>query len=152
MEYKYIALGSKATSFYDASTGLYIADKSIKKVHPGYLKGKRVTQAVQGGHLVYKTPEEYEAQNGKTKQAEKLAKGAVEVPKKDDSKYAEMNEDQKKFMMAYDAGSTPKQIAEMFNKDQLIALADDSNIEVEDKDTKVDIVNAIIGIIEEDEE
>ena len=122
---KYLKLGDNATSFYDMGTGLKISGKDVVAVNEAYInQGKRTRRALQGGHLIYATQEEYEEANG---------------VKADLSK---------KFYTLYQSGKSTKELADAFNKAQLVKIAEAAELEVEDADTKSSLVEAIIEQIE----
>lgn len=130
---KYLKLGDNATSFYDMGTGLKISGKDVVAVNEAYInQGKRTRRALQGGHLIYATKEEYEEANGvKADTVESLSK---------------------KFYNLYQSGKSTKELADAFNKAQLVKIAEAAELEVEEADTKSSLVEAIIEQIESTDE
>jgi hypothetical protein len=127
---KYLKLGDNATSFYDMGTGLKISGKDVVAVNDAYInQGKRTRRALQGGHLIYATKEEYEEANGVK------AEYTVESLSK-------------KFYNLYQSGKSTKELADAFNKAQLVKIAEAAELEVEEADTKSSLVEAIIEQIE----
>lgn len=125
---KYLKLGDNATSFYDMGTGLKISGKDVVAVNEAYInQGKRTRRALQGGHLIYATKEEYEEANGVK---------------------ADLADLSKKFYTLYQSGKSTKELADAFNKAQLVKIAEAAELEVEDADTKSSLVEAIIEQIE----
>lgn len=131
---KYLKLGDNATSFYDMGTGLKISGKDVVAVNEAYInQGKRTRRALQGGHLIYATKEEYEEANGVK------AEYTVENLSK-------------KFYNLYQSGKSTKELADAFNKAQLVKIAEAAELEVEEADTKSSLVEAIIEQIESTDE
>lgn len=134
----YLKLGPKATTFYDMATGLQVSNKEIIEVNPKYIsRGRRTSRAIQGGHLVYSTKEEYEAYRGISSSEDKAN---TEATNKADRLY----DLSQKFFELYQSGKSTKELAEVFTKNQLIELAEASDLEVEDSDTKATLVEAIV--------
>lgn len=135
---KYLKLGDNATSFYDMGTGLKISGKDVVAVNEAYInQGKRTRRALQGGHLIYATKEEYEEANGV--KAESENNNTVESLSK-------------KFYNLYQSGKSTKELADAFNKAQLVKIAEAAELEVEEADTKSSLVEAIIEQIESTDE
>lgn len=131
---KYLKLGDNATSFYDMGTGLKISGKDVVAVNDAYInQGKRTRRALQGGHLIYATKEEYEEANSVK------AEYTVESLSK-------------KFYNLYQSGKSTKELADAFNKAQLVKIAEAAELEVEEADTKSSLVEAIIEQIESTDE
>lgn len=129
---KYLKLGDNATSFYDMGTGLKISGKGVVAVNEAYInQGKRTRRALQGGHLIYATQEEYEEANGVKAESENTVESLS-----------------KKFYNLYQSGKSTKELADAFNKAQLVKIAEAAELEVEDADTKSSLVEAIIEQIE----
>lgn len=129
---KYLKLGDNATSFYDMGTGLKISGKDVVAVNEAYInQGKRTRRALQGGHLIYATKEEYEEANGVKAESENNTESLS-----------------KKFYNLYQSGKSTKELADAFNKAQLVKIAEAAELEVEDADTKSSLVEAIIEQIE----
>lgn len=129
---KYLKLGDNATSFYDMGTGLKISGKDVVAVNEAYInQGKRTRRALQGGHLIYATKEEYEEANVKAESENNTVESLS-----------------KKFYTLYQSGKSTKELADAFNKAQLVKIAEAAELEVEDADTKSSLVEAIIEQIE----
>lgn len=134
---KYLKLGDNATSFYDMGTGLKISGKDVVAVNDAYInQGKRTRRALQGGHLGYATQEEYEEANGVKAESENNTVESLS----------------KKFYNLYQAGKSTKELADAFNKAQLVKIAEAAELEVEEADTKSSLVEAIIEQIESTDE
>lgn len=133
---KYLKLGDNATSFYDMGTGFKISGKDVVAVNEAYInQGKRTRRALQGGHLIYATKEEYEEANGVKAESENNTESLS-----------------KKFYTLYQSGKSTKELADAFNKAQLVKIAEAAELEVEDADTKSSLVEAIIEQIESTDE
>lgn len=133
---KYLKLGDNATSFYDMGTGLKISGKDVVAVNDAYInQGKRTRRALQGGHLIYATQEEYEEANGVKAESENNTVSLSD-----------------KFYNLYQSGKSTKELADAFNKAQLVKIAEASELEVEEADTKSSLVEAIIEQIESTDE
>lgn len=136
---KYLKLGDNATSFYDMGTGLKISGKDVVAVNEAYInQGKRTRRALQGGHLIYATKEEYEEANG--------------VKAESENNTVESESLSKKFYNLYQSGKSTKELADAFNKAQLVKIAEAAELEVEEADTKSSLVEAIIEQIESTDE
>lgn len=134
---KYLKLGDNATSFYDMGTGLKISGKDVVAVNEAYInQGKRTRRALQGGHLIYATKEEYEEANG------------VKAESENNTVESTVESLSKKFYNLYQSGKSTKELADAFNKAQLVKIAEAAELEVEDADTKSSLVEAIIEQIE----
>lgn len=132
---KYLKLGDNATSFYDMGTGLKISGKDVVAVNEAYInQGKRTRRALQGGHLIYATKEEYEEANGVKAESENENNTVESLSKK--------------FYNLYQSGKSTKELADAFNKAQLVKIAEAAELEVEEADTKSSLVEAIIEQIE----
>lgn len=135
---KYLKLGDNATSFYDMGTGLKISGKDVVAVNEAYInQGKRTRRALQGGHLIYATKEEYEEANG------------VKAESENNTVERSLS---KKFYNLYQSGKSTKELADAFNKAQLVKIAEAAELEVEEADTKSSLVEAIIEQIESTDE
>lgn len=130
---KYLKLGDNATSFYDMGTGLKISGKDVVAVDEAYInQGKRTRRALQGGHLIYATREEYGEANGVKAESENNTVESL----------------LKKFYSLYQSEKSTKELADAFNKAQLVKIAEAEELEVEETDTKSSLVEAIVEQIE----
>ena len=125
---KYLTLGKRANIFHDPSVGLTITKGDVKEVAAAILNYKRVKTAIHSGHLVIvDKPVEEKAIN-----LEDVVKGNLE-------KLSSMSQ----------AGKSIKDIAKAFKLDELKSMAEAEGIEVEDSDTKEDILGVLL---DEDDE
>ena len=125
---KYLTLGKRANIFHDPSVGLTITKGDVKEVAAAILNYKRIKTAIHSGHLVIvDKPVEEKAINH-----EDVVKGNLE-------KLSSMSQ----------AGKSIKDIAKAFKLDELKSMAEAEGIEVEDSDTKEDILGVLL---DEDDE
>lgn len=125
-----VTVGQSAYVFHDQNTGVTVSKGEVVELNAFQASSKRVLQALNSGHLI---------------RVESVA-----ISKKDNE--ARLVDLRAKFIALYQGGKTPDKIASAFNADELKDLAIKSELTVESGDTKLDIVNAIIGEIEEEEE
>ena len=119
---KFISLGPKANGFFDQTTGLTIARGEKVEVNDRQLRSRRISMALNSGHLVIVQPDQ------------KVEKGKeVDIKKLD-----------KKLKAQYEKGITVDKMAKDINMDQAKALADIHEIEVAEGDTVKDVIEAIV--------
>lgn len=121
-----VMLGANANSFYDAATGIGVYKGTVVELDARQLNSSRVKRALQGGHLVY-APKEAEkpAEVKKENNADALVK----------SFYAKANK-----------GLTVEKLAKAFDMNQLTAICEAMSIEVEEGDTKEDLIDALVNV------
>lgn len=120
---KYLTLGKRANIFHDPSVGLTITKGDVKEVAAAILNYKRVKTAIHSGHLVVvDKPVEEKVEN-----LEDTVKGNLE-------KLSSMSQ----------AGKSIKDIAKAFKLDELKLMAEAEGIEVEESDTKEDILGVLL--------
>ena len=120
---KYLTLGKRANIFHDPSVGLTITKGDVKEVAAAILNTKRVKTAIHSGHLVVvDKPVEEKVEN-----PEDIVKGNLE-------KLSSMTQ----------AGKSIKDIAKAFKLDELKLMAEAEGIEVEESDTKEDILGVLL--------
>lgn len=120
-----VKLGSKAYIFYDHSTGLKIVRGEVKEVKPHILKTKRVRAALNGGHLVFAVEGE--------DSGEKAPKAPINV----EELVAKVEE-------MVSAGKEVDALVKAFNMEEMKALAEHYEIELDSGDTKATIAEAIM--------
>lgn len=133
MANKYVKVGAKANIFHDQSTGITVCKGEIVELNQAQLVSKRVRAALAAGHLEYANPE-LEKDLLKEEKAEKLP------------------ELSKRFHDMYKSGKDSKKASEAFTLAELKQLAEASEIEIDDNDTKATIAQALYEDIEESEE
>lgn len=119
---KNVTVGPQAYSFHDASTGITVIKGEIVTLRNGQLNSPRIKQALSTGHLVY-VLEDTQVQVNTNEDIDKLAKRIKTQHKK---------------------GMTIEKIATGITLDQAKALANENEVTVEDTDTVVDILTAIL--------
>lgn len=120
---KYLTLGKRANIFHDPSVGLTITKGDVKEVAAAILNSKRVKTAIHSGHLVVvDKPVEEKVEN-----PEDIVKGNLE-----------------KLSSMAQAGKSIKDIAKAFKLDELKLMAEAEGIEVEESDTKEDILGVLL--------
>lgn len=120
---KYLKLGKRANIFHDPSVGLTITKGDVKEVAAAILNNKRVKTAIHSGHLVVvDEPVEEKVEN-----LEDTVKGNLE-----------------KLSSMAQAGKSIKDIAKAFKLDELKLMAEAEGIEVEESDTKEDILGVLL--------
>lgn len=96
MAAKYVKLGKKARSgsFYEANTGISLYGEKIMKVPQGLLKHPRVAKAINAGHVVMATEEDYEEYKKNNADVAKKDEKAMErhEPKKATKKSEEVED------------------------------------------------------------
>lgn len=139
---KKVTLGKQASIFHDPSVGLTITTGEVVTLTSRQSSSPRVMKAIRAGYLVDAssiTPKE-------VKHKETPAEAPKEEVQLNPSELVEQ------FNSIVEKGKSPKDIANSFNKDELTAIANEFDIEVEESDTKVSIVEAILADGEEGEE
>lgn len=124
-----VKVGDKAFSFHDQYTGVTVVKGEVVELNANQASSKRILQAINSGHLVRVNTEV--------------------TPKKEEAKRLE--DLKTKFQALYNDGKTKDKLASAFTQDELRTLALGYDLEVEDKDTKIDITSAIIDAIDENE-
>ena len=119
MAKQYISLGKKAGIFYDPSVNLLVKKGQVVEVEESKLSSPKVKNALNGGHLT-------------------IVQGETQKPQ------LSLDDLQSKFVDLLDAGTNPKKISSSFTLDQLKQLAESYNLEVEESDTKLSLVEAIL--------
>ncbi len=127
---KYITVGDNANFFHDAYSGVTISKGEVVALTANQLVSKRVKSALAQGHLVYteKPGEEKEVTVDLPALISKL-----ETVSKANSKTVED-------VVTYNYAA----IAKKFSMDELKALCADNEIEVEEEDTKVTLLTALL--------
>lgn len=120
-----VKLSPVASIFHDMETKLTISGKSIVELTPKQMASSEVVKALRSGHLVEVNDHKNEAQ------AEPAGVDVQTLQATLDKMVAN--------------GDPAKTIAGAFNMDQLKALAAANDIELEKGDTKLNIVEALVG-------
>lgn len=119
---KNVTVGSLAYSFHDASTGITVSRGEVVSLRSSQLNSPRIKQALNTGHLVY-VHDDTTVQVNTQEDIDKLSKRIKSQHKK---------------------GMTIEKISTGITLDQAKALANENEVTVEDTDTVVDILTAIL--------
>lgn len=125
-----VRLGAQANFFYDPHTGIKVLKNKVIELTARQYQAKKIRAALNSGYLA-------------------LVSDENEVPAKDESK-VETNKE--KFEALLKAGATTKKIADSFTQEAIKDLAEEYEVEPEEKDTKEEIVKVIIETIEENKQ
>ena len=119
---KYIKLNPKASIFYDRASKIKVLRKDVVEITENQFNSRVIRAAIANGYLI-----EVKAEEVKVKTEE------VDTEALKDE-----------FIGLIEAGEAPEKIKDIFNGEELKALAISLDIEPEDGDTKLDLVNAIL--------
>ena len=119
---KKVTVGNLAYSFHDASTGITVSKGEVVALRSAQLNSPRIKQALNTGHLIY-VHDDTTVQINTKEDIDKLSKRIKSQHKK---------------------GMTIEKIATGITLDQAKALANENEVTVEDTDTVVDILTAIL--------
>ena len=118
---KYVSLGDNAYSFYDPSTGIQVVRGEVVELSLRQLAAPKIRKALINGHLQY-VADKNEAVNEVDPETLKA-----------------------KFDKLVEAGMDAGKIAKAFTMKEAKALAEDNNITVEEGDTVLSIVEALMS-------
>lgn len=127
----YVKLSPKASIFYDQASKIKVLRKGVVELTDSESNLRVIRAALANGYLLEAKPEEFK---GSAKKEDSPA------PKKG----VDLEAIRKKFDGLREADETPEKIKEQFNTEELKALAISLEIEPEEGDTKLDLVNAIL--------
>lgn len=118
---KYVSLGDNAYSFYDPSTGIQVVRGEVVELSLRQLAAPKIRKALINGHLQY-------------------------VADKNEV-FNEVDPDtlKAKFDKLVEAGMDAGKIAKAFTMEEAKTLAEDNNITVEEGDTVLSIVEALMS-------
>nr|DAW04826.1 MAG TPA: hypothetical protein [Caudoviricetes sp.] len=118
---KYVSLGDNAYSFYDPSTGIQVVRGEVVELSLRQLAAPKIRKALINGHLQY-VADKNEVVN-------------------------EVDPDtlKAKFDKLVEAGMDAGKIAKAFTMEEAKTLAEDNNITVEEGDTVLSIVEALMS-------
>lgn len=126
---RFVTVGEKAYSFYDAATGINVVRGDKVELSTRQLSSVKIKKALATGHLVYVTNEE--------KPVDLYSEEVIEKLKA-----------QFEGMVA--EGATPEKISKAFNLEEISKVAGEYGISVDDGDTVLDVVKALISDLEEE--
>lgn len=124
----YVTTSPKAGVFHDQALGITVYPNTITELTQAQFSSRKVQGALAGGHLVIvSNPEEVST---------KLSHKALE--KLD-----------KKIKSQYEKGNSLEKISEQLDIDKAKQLAEINEVEVDDSDTVIDILKAILASADE---
>ena len=128
---RYVKLNPKASIFYDQASKIKVLRKDVVELTDKQYNLRVVKAALANGYLIEAKAEEVKVTNQKEVDLEAVRK-----------KFDELRE----------ADEAPEKIKEQFNTEELKALAISLEIEPEDGDTKLDLVNAILDELNDEDD
>lgn len=136
---RYVKLNPKASIFYDQASKIKVLRKDVVELTDNQYNLRVVKAALANGYLIEAKAEEVKVTNQKE---------GSPAPKKE----VDLEAVRKKFDELREADEAPEKIKEQFNTEELKALAISLEIEPEDGDTKLDLVNAILDELNDDDD
>lgn len=136
---RYVKLNPKASIFYDQASKIKVLRKDVVELTDKQYNLRVVKAALANGYLIEAKAEEVKVTN---------QKGGSPAPKKE----VDLEAVRKKFDELREADEAPEKIKEQFNTEELKALAISLEIEPEDGDTKLDLVNAILDELNDEDD
>lgn len=136
---RYVKLNPKASIFYDQASKIKVLRKDVVELTDKQYNLRVVKAALANGYLIEAKAEEVKVTNQKE---------GSPAPKKE----VDLEAVQKKFDELREADEAPEKIKEQFNTEELKALAISLEIEPEDGDTKLDLVNAILDELNDEDD
>ena len=136
---RYVKLSSKASIFYDQASKIKVLRKDVVELTDKQFNLRVIKAALANGYLIETKAEEFKAPSSKE---------SSPAPKKE----VDLEAVRKKFDELVEAEEAPEKIKEQFNTEELKALAISLEIEPEDGDTKLDLVNAILDELKDEDD
>ena len=136
---RYVKLSPKASIFYDQGSKIKVLRKEVVELTDKQYNLRVIKAALANGYLIEAKAEEFK---------EPLPKGAPSAPKNE----VDLEAVRKKFEDLLEAEEAPEKIKEQFNTEELKALALSLEIEPEEGDTKLDLVNAILDELKDEDD
>lgn len=136
---RYVKLNLKASIFYDQASKIKVLRKDVVELTDKQYNLRVVKAALANGYLIEAKAEEVKVTNQKE---------GSPAPKKE----VDLEAVRKKFDELREADEAPEKIKEQFNTEELKALAISLEIEPEDGDTKLDLVNAILDELNDEDD
>ena len=118
----FIALGPKANGFFDQFTGITVAPGEKVEINERQRNSKRISMALNTGHLVMVQPE-------------------AKIEKNDQKAVENLD---KKLKKAFEKGATLEKLCKDITFDQAKALAEFHEIEVDANDTVQVLIEAVV--------
>lgn len=136
---KYIKLNPKASIFYDQASKIKVLRNEVVELTDKQFNLRVIKAALANGYLIEAKAEEFKAPSSKE---------SSPAPKKE----VDLEAVRKKFDELVEAEEAPEKIKEQFNTEELKALAISLEIEPEEGDTKLDLVNAILDELKDEDD
>lgn len=136
---QYVKLSPKASIFYDQASKIKVLRKDVVELTDKQFNLRVIKAALANGYLIEAKAEEFKAPGQKE---------SSPAPKKE----VDLEAVRKKFDELMEAEEAPEKIKEQFNTEELKALAISLEIEPEDGDTKLDLVNAILDELNDEDD
>ena len=136
---RYVKLNPKASIFYDQASKIKVLRKDVVELTDKQYNLRVVKAALANGYLIEAKAEEVKVTNQKE---------GSPAPKKE----VDLEAVRKKFEDLLEAEEAPEKIKEQFNTEELKALAISLEIEPEEGDTKLDLVNAILDELKDEDD
>lgn len=135
----YVKLNPKASIFYDQASKIKVLRKEVVELTNKQFNLRVIKAALANGYLIETKAEEFKAPSSKE---------SSPAPKKE----VDLEAVRKKFDELVEAEEAPEKIKEQFNTEELKALAISLEIEPEEGDTKLDLVNAILDELKDEDD
>ena len=135
----YVKLSPKASIFYDQASKIKVLRKEVVELTDKQFNLRVIKAALANGYLIEAKAEEFKAPGSKE---------SSPAPKKG----VDLEAVRKKFDELVEAEEAPEKIKEQFNTEELKALALSLEIEPEEGDTKLDLVNAILDELKDEDD
>ena len=136
---KYIKLNPKASIFYDQASKIKVLRNEVVEITEKQFNSRVIKAAFANGYL----------QEAK---ADELKASGVKANTPATKKEVDLEAVKKKFKDLVEAEEAPEKIKEQFNTEELKALAISLEIEPEEGDTKLDLVNAILDELKDEDD
>lgn len=136
---RYVKLSPKASIFYDQASKIKVLRKDVVELTDKQFNLRVIKAALANGYLIEAKAEEFKAPGQKE---------SLPAPKKE----VDLEAVRKKFDELMEAEEAPEKIKEQFNTEELKALAISLEIEPEEGDTKLDLVNAILDELKDEDD
>lgn len=127
----YVTTAEKAGVFHDQALGITVYPRTVTELTATQFSSRKVQAALAGGHLVIVTNPEAISRKMSNKALKSL---------------------DKKIKSQYEKGNSLEKISEQLDLEKAKQLAEINEVDVEDTDTVIDILTAILAPEETEEE
>lgn len=138
-KYIKLKLNPKASIFYDQASKIKVLRNEVVEITEKQFNSRVIKAALANGYL----------QEAK---ADELKASGVKANTPATKKEVDLEAVKKKFKDLVEAEEAPEKIKEQFNTEELKALAISLEIEPEEGDTKLDLVNAILDELKDEDD